>query len=93
MLSDYQKEPNPATDCSNIRQDGSGSDTDFCTDGGGTGGGISDAMVAAFVNRTGDTMIGNLNIYSGTGYVNITAASSQILTPSAELGDWPANWC
>lgn len=53
------------------------------------GGGITDAMVGAFVNRTGDYMSGALNIshiyangtvsaYSGTGYVNITAATGDI---------------
>jgi hypothetical protein len=65
-------------DCSNIRQDGGGSDSDFCNDGGGSG--ISNAIVAAFVNITGDEMTGDLNLTRGSGFVNLSASGDVEMT-------------
>ncbi|MHA2068642.1 MAG: hypothetical protein ACXABY_30130, partial [Candidatus Thorarchaeota archaeon] len=60
---------------------------DVCIDGGNclstvsaSGGGISDAMVAAFVNRTGDEMTGDLNMTRGSGFINLSASGDVVMT-------------
>lgn len=55
----------------------------------GGAGGISTDMVQAFVNRTGDNMTGNLQIFSGAGYVNISASGGDVLASDdiQALGD------